>query len=295
MRLSILSLAAVLGLSACAPRALYFHETTKVGFAADYNTSDSQPLATSFGFKRRIVAVVPSQEREIAAGGTERTGTNSGEALSLVSKFSVRARAREGIVISNNFASGMAARLMTRSVGSPAALNVLMHSAPIEVSAETGETSGGQPGGQAVNERLVAIKGKIGTGGNAGRPGGSATTAQSEAESMPPNGEVFRDPKTHVLMIRVKNVDGTVSVMPLSEFRKKQSASGKSDTTQKTDAEVKPADAARTDNTGNESGQSANSAENAADSELFLNAAGQIMRRIHKADGTVEEVPFKKP
>lgn len=158
--LPLTALSAALSLCACAPKALYFHESTKVAFAADYNTSDTQPLATSFGYKRRIVAVVPAQERVIPVGGTERNGTNTGEALSLVSKFNVRASTSEGIVITNNFASGMAARIMTRSVGSPESLNVLMHSAPIPVSAATGETSSGKPASQVVNERLAKIMGK---------------------------------------------------------------------------------------------------------------------------------------
>lgn len=160
MRPHSLLLLAALGLTACAPRALYFHETTKVAFAAAYNTSDSQPLATSFGYKRRIVAVVPSQERDVPEGGNERSATNRGEALSLVSKFNVRAGTSDGIVITNNFASGMAARIMTGSVRSPAALNVLLHGAPIEVSAATGETDSGQPAAQAVNDRLSRIMGK---------------------------------------------------------------------------------------------------------------------------------------
>lgn len=158
--LPLASLIITLNLSACTPKALYFHESTKVAFAADYNTSDTQPVATSFGYKRRILAVVPAQERVIPFGGTERNGTNTGEALSLVSKFNVRAGRSEGVVITNNFASGMAARIMTRSVGSPDSLNVLMHSAPISVSAATGETSNGKPAAQVVNERLARIMGK---------------------------------------------------------------------------------------------------------------------------------------
>ena len=160
MRPCLLPLLITLSLGACAPKALYFHESTKVAFAADYNTSDTQPLATSLGYKRRIVAVVPAQERIIPDGGTERNATNTGEALSLVSKFNVRAGAKEGVVITNNFASGMAARIMTRSVGSPDSLNVLMHSAPIAVSAATGETSSGKLAAQVVNERLAKIMGK---------------------------------------------------------------------------------------------------------------------------------------
>lgn len=164
MRPSFLPLAAsvaALSLGACAPKALYFHESTKVAFAADYNSSDSQPLSSSFGYKRRIVAVVPAQKRNIPDGATERKATNSGEALSLVSKFNVRADSKDGVVITNNFASGMAARIMTRSVGSPDSLNVLMHSAPIAVSPSTGkEESTGRPAAEVVNDRLARIMGK---------------------------------------------------------------------------------------------------------------------------------------
>ena len=159
MRSFLLPLAIALGLGACAPKALYFHESTKIAFAADYNTSDTQPLSTSFGYKRRILAVVPAQERNIPDGGTERNGTNSGEALSLVSKFNVRAGANEGVVITNNFASGMAARIMTQSAGSPESLNVLMHSAPIPVST-SGQTDTGRPAADVVNDRIAKIMGK---------------------------------------------------------------------------------------------------------------------------------------
>lgn len=161
MRLHLLPIVAALSLSACAPRALFFHESTKVAFAADYNTSDTQPLATSFGYKRRIVAVVPAQERDVPEGGSERTATNRGEALSLVSKFNVRVGTSEGIVITNNFASGMAARNMTRSVGAPEAVSVLMHSAAISVVPETGETTAeGRPGADVVTERVARIMAK---------------------------------------------------------------------------------------------------------------------------------------
>lgn len=159
--LPLITLAAALSLSACAPKALYFHESTKVAFAATYNTSDSQPLSTSFGYKRRIVAVVPAQEREIPVGGTERNATNSGEALSLVSKFNVRSGAKEGVVITNNFASGMAARTLTRSPGSADSLSVLMHSAPISVSTQDGRTlDENKTAAEVVNDRLSRIMGK---------------------------------------------------------------------------------------------------------------------------------------
>lgn len=152
-------LAALLAVTGCAPKALYFHETTKVAFAADYNTSDTQPLATSLGYKRRIVAVVPAQERRVPHGGTERNGTNEGEALSLVSKFNIQIGAREGTVITNNFASGMAARILTQSAGSEEALNVMMHAAPISVN-RAGQTESGKPASEVVNERLARIMGK---------------------------------------------------------------------------------------------------------------------------------------
>lgn len=198
MRHYILPLTAALSLSACAPRALFFHESTKVAFAADYNTSDTQPIATSFGYKRRIVAVVPGQERIIPEGGSERTGTNSGEALSLVSKFNVRAGTSEGVVITNNFASGMAARNMTRSAGSPAALNVLLHSAPIAISPETGRTlDSNRPATEVVNERLARAFARIrskevsGSGvpepkGNAPMPPKPRTNAASSGSASPP-------------------------------------------------------------------------------------------------------------
>jgi hypothetical protein len=190
MRLYLLPLAASLSLCACAPRALYFRESTQVGFAADYNTSDTQPLATSFGYKRRIVAVVPTQERDIPEGMSERSGTNTGEALSLVSKFNVRAGTGEGVIITNNFASGMAARIMTKSVGSPQALNVLMHSAPIEVSSETGNTIEGDiPANEAVNERLARIGLKEVSGSKAPKPEGPIVMPPRDKGETPPKPE----------------------------------------------------------------------------------------------------------
>ena len=154
------ALLAPLALAACAPQALYFHETTKVAFAADYNPSDSQPIASSFGFKRRIVAVVPAQER-VSADGTDRHATNEGEALSIVSKFHVRVGTfSEGVVITNNFASGMAARVMTASPRAAETVNALLHNVPIEVSPTTGATRKGMPGPAAANARIAEIMGK---------------------------------------------------------------------------------------------------------------------------------------
>ena len=144
----------------CAPRALYFHESTKVGFAADYNSSDSQPVATNFGYKRRIVAVVPAQER-ISPDGRDRNGVNKGEALSLVSKFHVRVGSyAEGVTITNRFASGAAARKMTSTEGSSASLNALLHSD--SVVTEVFETPSGpvpveKSANAAVNDRIESI------------------------------------------------------------------------------------------------------------------------------------------
>lgn len=183
MRIYILPLIVTLGLAGCAPCALYFHETTKVGFSADYNTADSHPISTNFGFKRRIVAVVPSQERVMSEGGSERNATNNGEALSLVSKFSVRAGTSEGIAIVNNFASGMAARIMTQGVGSSSdSLKAMMHSPPISVNSKTGNVikdgiDSGKPATAAVNDRVVEIL--------AGR--------RSRSHVLPPSSHAFDD------------------------------------------------------------------------------------------------------
>lgn len=146
--------------TACAPQALYFHETTKVALAASYNTADSQPLSSTFGFKRRIVAVVPAQDR-VSTDGSERTATNEKEALSIVSKFHVRVgKFSEGVVITNNFASGTAARVMTKSPGSAATLNALLHNEPIAVSPTTGLTREGEPAAVAVDQRINRIMAK---------------------------------------------------------------------------------------------------------------------------------------
>jgi hypothetical protein len=156
----LIAILPALALSACAPQALYFHETTKVAFAAHYNTADSQPLGSTFGFKRRIVAVVPAQDR-VSTDGRERTATNEKEALSIVSKFHVRVgKFSEGVVITNNFASGTAARVMTRSPGSAASLNALLHNEPIQVSPTTGLTRGGVTATTAVNQRIDGILAK---------------------------------------------------------------------------------------------------------------------------------------
>ena len=115
-------------LASCSSNAILFHESTKLGFSAVYNLADSQPVNSHFGFKRRIVAVVPSQERIASADGRERNATNRGEALSLVSKFYVRVGTfSEGVVIRNNFATGEAARVLTQNGNAAAKVGKLIH------------------------------------------------------------------------------------------------------------------------------------------------------------------------
>lgn len=201
----LLFLLPALALSACAPQALYFHETTKVAFAASYNTADSQPLSSTFGFKRRIVAVVPAQDR-VSVDGSERRATNEKEALSIVSKFHVRVgKFSEGVVITNNFASGTAARVMTKSPGSAATLNALLHNEPIEISPTTGLTRDGEPAVVAVDQRVDRIlskrfhapaggqsRGRIDSVPGAATRGGS--TRSKTAKGSGPNGGQSRGP-----------------------------------------------------------------------------------------------------
>ena len=142
MIVRVASLTLLTGLTSCAPQAIFFHESTKVGLSATYNISDSQPVSSHFGFKRRIAAVVPGQERVAAPSGKESDATNKGDALSLVSKFYVRVGSRdEGIIIRNNFATGNAARVLTRSKKAAAAVDALMQqqavTAPATVEAPT--------------------------------------------------------------------------------------------------------------------------------------------------------------
>jgi hypothetical protein len=182
----LLMFPAALTLAACAPQALYFHESTKVAFAADYNVSDSQPVAGSLGFKRRIVAVVPAADR-VPAEDSSRRATNKGEALSIVSKFNVRVGTfSEGISITNSFASGEAARVMTGSPRSAAVLNTLLHTTPIEVSVDTGETPDGTPAGVAVDKRLRRISEKRTTAVADGRRRGVVTRNTEGTSSVHP-------------------------------------------------------------------------------------------------------------
>ncbi len=155
----LLLLALALGAGGCAPDAVFFHESTKLGMTATYNTADSQPLSSHFGYKRRIVAVVPAQERVPSPDGNRSRNTNKGEALSLISKFYVRAGGlNEGTVIRNNFATGEAARLLTRSNGMPASVRALVHGQAVVVPAVADD--GGRTAPQMVAARTETVKGR---------------------------------------------------------------------------------------------------------------------------------------
>jgi hypothetical protein len=131
-----------LGLAGCTPQAIFFHESTKVGFSATYNTSDSQPISSHFGFKRRIAAAVPGQVRVPAANGNPNDATNQGEALSMVSKFYVQAGSRtDGITIRTNFATGNAARALTVAPGSTRAIQALMQNQVVVAPESTPSTA----------------------------------------------------------------------------------------------------------------------------------------------------------
>lgn len=131
-----------LGLSGCTPQAIFFHESTKVGFSATYNTSDSQPISSHFGFKRRIAAAVPGQVRVPAANGNPNDATNQGEALSMISKFYVQAGSRtDGITIRTNFATGNAARALTVAPGAGRAIHALMQNQVVATPETTQSTA----------------------------------------------------------------------------------------------------------------------------------------------------------
>ncbi len=162
-RLTALALlpACALAWAGCAPNAIFFHESTKLGFTATYNTADSQPVSSHFGFKRRIVAVVPTQERVSSTDGNRRHDTNKGESLSLVSKFYVRAGDfNDGVVIRNNFATGEAARLLTRGDNGAASIRALLHSEAVIVNPATVSTDDVSTPAVAVENRVKEMKGR---------------------------------------------------------------------------------------------------------------------------------------
>lgn len=100
-------------LSGCAPHSLFFYEGTKIGLHAEFKPDASQPVNSSLGYKRRIVAVVPPQQ--ISDSGGEKMA--KGDALSMISLFSVDVEnTRLGdMTITNHFLCGGAARAATKN------------------------------------------------------------------------------------------------------------------------------------------------------------------------------------
>lgn len=134
MEVSVLSgFLIVLGLltAGCGQNALLFYEGTKFGFAAEYKPDSSQPLSTSLGYKRRIAAVVPPQEAVTQEQQNDPNVLPRGEALSLVSVFKVTAEGPGGVAITNHFASGMAARVMTKGPQAAQAIGALFAPATV--------------------------------------------------------------------------------------------------------------------------------------------------------------------
>ena len=127
---------AILCIAGCTPNTVYFSERTTFGFNAEFKPDASEPLNSALAYKRRIVAVVPPQYPDVASPSdwlNGRQNVHEGEALSVISAFSVDAKATQGIVIENNFLSGNAARIATaknpdavvKSVRSPGTLTVV--------------------------------------------------------------------------------------------------------------------------------------------------------------------------
>ena len=274
---------ALLSLAGCAPQALYFHESTKVSFSADYTSSDSQPLSTSFGYKRRIVAIVPGKDR-VSPTGEKRDAENEGEALSTISKFYVKAGTQDGLVIKNNFATGMAARrLMKEPTSAAVAVAGLMHgttvltnSAGIVVDAD-GSTITGSRGApitasDVAESRVARIRSKM--------IGGGKTAPHDSRFDQPATKVLFiKDGQTWV---RETYPDGRVVERPL-----KKSGGGdkpKPDTDQSGTGTARPEQPLLPEDKVNA----------APSAELFKDpATGKTMKRITKPDGTTEIVPLR--
>ena len=270
----------ILGLTflmGCAPQALYFHESTRVSFSAAYTASDSQPLSTSFGYKRRIVAIVPGQDR-ISTTGQEAAAENKGEALSTISKFYVKAGTKDGLVIKNNFATGMAARkLMQEPTSAAVAVAGLMHG-PTGVPDSTGAVlnaagdaaigSSGTPltVSDVAAARVARIKSKM-IGGGKPRP------QNLDLEQKPARELFIRD---GVTWERLTFPDGRVVETPL----RKKSGGPKKDTDPAGKPDALPAPT--------------NPVDAVPAAELFPDpVTGKTMRRIKKTDGTFEVVPLR--
>jgi hypothetical protein len=117
-------------LTACSPNAATFYEGTRLAFVTEYNAASGQPVNLTFGYKRRIVAIVPPQRR-----GADENSPHKGEALSLISTFEVEPggpQVGDGLVIRNVFASGGAAVELTRDDDAEDKVEALFSAASIE-------------------------------------------------------------------------------------------------------------------------------------------------------------------
>lgn len=114
----------------CAQNALLFNETTRFSFTAEYKPDSSQPISSSLGYKRRIVAIVPPKEPVAQEDANNPQSVHKGEALSVVSTFDVEAKATLGAKISNYIASGRAATVMTSQPDAAAAASIRALFAP---------------------------------------------------------------------------------------------------------------------------------------------------------------------
>ena len=104
----------------CAPNTLYFSEGTLLGFRAEFKPDASEPVSTSLAYKRRIVTVVPPKNPQPASLSDWFSPTQNvqqGEALSVVSTFSVGRAAKAAVGRCRHDAGGCARRsLRCRSV-----------------------------------------------------------------------------------------------------------------------------------------------------------------------------------
>lgn len=278
---------ALIALTGCAPQALYFHESTKTSFSAAYTSSDSEPLSTSFGYKRRIVAIVPSKER-VSPTGEKRDAENEDEALSTISKFYVKAGTKEGLVIRNNFATGMAARrLMKEPTSAAVAVAGLMHNTPVVTDSDgavldaDGNTLVGRNGGtvsvsDVATSRVARIKSKmIGGGGGASRENPEVHRQSVGTVSIVDG----------VTMITVPQSDGTVVKVPYKKYLEDKKKAREGDQPKTDSGATKPDQPPLPEEKGGEK----------ISGELFVDpASGKTMRRIRKTDGSFEVVPLKR-
>lgn len=99
----------------CAGDALVFHERTKVAFNMEAQKSPSNPVNLSLGYKRQMLAIVPSKYDKKKGDDDKEGSTN--ESLSVISTFDLKTEEKTSplpflsrdITINNNFATGRAA------------------------------------------------------------------------------------------------------------------------------------------------------------------------------------------